>query len=77
MVMRTKTVEYAFPTLTSQLNAATRNDFAAITLYIPETTSRRFLSVTAEVRCFENEAVGGTGMGARTIGVEIGGGRFQ
>ncbi len=72
MVMRTKTVEYAFPTLTSQLNAATRNDFAAITLYIPETTSRRFLSVTAEVRCHENELAGGTGMGARTIGVKLG-----
>lgn len=72
MVMRTKTIEYAFPTLTTQLNAGSRNDFAAITLYIPETTSRKFLSVTAEVRCHENEAAGGTGIGARTIGVKLG-----
>lgn len=72
MVMRTKTIEYAFPTLTTQLNAGSRNDFAAITLFIPETTSRRFLSVTAEVRCHENEAAGGTGIGARTIGVKLG-----
>jgi hypothetical protein len=77
MVMRTKTIEYAFPTLTTQLNAGSRNDFAAITLYIPETTSRKFLSVTAEVRCHENEAAGGTGIGARTIGVKLGAAAFS
>jgi hypothetical protein len=77
MAMRTKTIEYAFPTLTTQLNAGSRNDFAAITLYIPETTSRKFLSVTAEVRCHENEAAGGTGIGARTIGVKLGAAAFS
>lgn len=77
MVMRCKTVEYAFPTLTTQLNGSSRNDFSAITLYIPETISRKFLSVTVVVTAIENEAASGTALGERTIGVKLGAGAFS
>lgn len=51
--MRTKTVRYAFSTsivdlaTNTTLGTATRLDFTAITVTIPETTSRTFLSVQA------------------------------
>lgn len=72
MTIRSKTVEWAFPTLTTQLNAATRNDFAAITIYIPETINRKFLNVYVEIQCHENEAAGGTGAGTRIVGIKLG-----
>ncbi len=55
MALRTRTIEYTFDTRTTPLNFGTtvinasRHDFDAITLYIPETTSRTFLSVITEV----------------------------
>lgn len=72
MALRSKTVEYAFPTLTTQLNGASRNDFAAITLYIAETSARRFTSVTVRVTCIENAAASGTAIGNRTVGCKLG-----
>lgn len=72
MALRTKTIEYAFDTRTTQLNAGVRHDFSAVTLYIPETVSRRFISVTVRVDYRENEAAGGTDAGNRTIGIKLG-----
>lgn len=52
-LLRTKTIRYAFATSTSDLatnttlGTATRLDFSAITVTIPETSSRTFLSVIA------------------------------
>jgi len=52
VALRTKTIEYAFQSRNgAALAAATRYDFGAITLYIPETTSRTFRSVIVKVFC--------------------------
>lgn len=48
MTLRTKTVEYAFPTNTTQYLSTTGLTFSAITLYLPETTARTFRSVIIE-----------------------------
>lgn len=77
MAIRTKTIEYVFETRTTQLNAATRNDFTTITVYIPETVSRSFLSVIMEVQCNENAATGGTNGGTRTMGIKLGATAFD
>lgn len=77
MAIRTKTIEYVFETRTTQLNAATRNDFTSITVYIPETVSRSFLSVIMEVQCNENAATGGTNGGTRTMGIKLGATAFD
>ncbi len=72
MALRTKTIEYAFEILATQLNAGTRHDFSAITVYIPETVSRRFVSVTVRVDYRENQPTTGTDAGNRTIGIKLG-----
>jgi hypothetical protein len=55
MTIRQKTIEVPFETNTANLatnttlGTATRHDFAAVTVYIPETTSRTFRSVVVQV----------------------------
>jgi hypothetical protein len=55
MTIRQKTVEFPFVTNTASLatnttlGTATRHDFAAITVYLPEATSRTFRSVVVQV----------------------------
>lgn len=55
MTIRQKTVEFPFVTNTANLatnttlGTATRHDFAAITVYLPENTSRTFRSVLVQV----------------------------
>lgn len=55
MTLRTNTVEFPFTTNLSTvatdttLGTATRHDFSAITVYIPETVSRTFRSVIVEI----------------------------
>lgn len=49
MAIRQKTVEYPIGIRTTTLAAATRHDFSAVTLYIPETTDRTFRSVYVEL----------------------------
>lgn len=71
MALRTKTIEYVFPQYTTALASATRYDFAAITLYIPETTSRTFHSVIVEVTCLDTVATA-TSMTANLIGIKLG-----
>ena len=72
MTLRTKTIEYVFDTRTTSLAGSTRHDFTSTTLYIPETVSRNFLSVTMEIQCNENSATGGTNGGSRTMGIKLG-----
>lgn len=78
MALRTKTIEYAFPTNTTILLSATRYDFAAIDLYIPETSSRTFKSVIMEVTCRDavttTTAVSQT---ARLLGIKLGATAFD
>lgn len=57
MALRTKTIEYAFTQRDTSLAAATRHEFAAVTLGIPETGSRTFRSVIVEVTARQVDAV--------------------
>lgn len=76
MALRTKTVEYAFATDTATLAAATRRDLAAITLYIPETSSRTFRSVIVEVHVRGDETVAAS-MTSWLIGIKLGAAAFN
>ena len=69
--MRTKSIEYAFPQNVASLATATRYDFGAITIYIPETASRTFRSVIVEVTCMDNVTVAAS-MTANLIGIKLG-----
>ena len=71
MVLRTKTVEYAFAQYVTSLASATRYDFDAMTIYIPETASRTFRSVIVEVTCMDNVTTA-TSMTANLIGIKLG-----
>lgn len=76
MAQRTKTVEYVLPTHTGVLAAATRLDLTAITLYLPENTSRTFKSVILEVTCRDAVTVATT-MTAPLLGIKLGAAAFS
>lgn len=69
MATRQKTVEYAFNVDNTALATATRRDLAAITLYLPETTTRTFKSVIVEVNARANSTANFT---ATLIGIKLG-----
>jgi hypothetical protein len=71
MTLRTKSVEYAFLQYVTSLASATRYDFDAMTIYIPETASRTFRSVILEVTCMDNVTTA-TSMTANLIGIKLG-----
>ena len=71
MTVRTKTIEYAFTQYVTSLASATRYDFGAITIYIPETTSRNFRSVVVEVTCMDNVTIAAS-MTANLLGIKLG-----
>ena len=71
MALRTNTIEYAFTQYETSLATATRYDFGAITIYIPETTSRTFLSVFVEVTCLDNVTVAAS-ITANLVGIKLG-----
>lgn len=77
MAIRCKTIEYAFTSRTTTLAAGTRNDFSSITVYIPETASRTFLSVMVLVDYREDQSATGTDAGNRTIGIKLGAASFD
>src|SRR3989304_9634767 len=70
MVLRTKTIEYAFPQNEASLAAATSFAFGAITLNIPETTSRTFRSVMVQVTFGDDDAAA-TNLTSWLIGVQL------
>jgi hypothetical protein len=74
MAIRTETVEYAFNVDNTSLATATRRDLAAITLYIPQTTSRTFKSVVVEVSC---RSEGTAAFTATLIGIKLGSASFD
>lgn len=76
MAIRTKTIEYAFPTVTTNLSAATRRDLSAITLYIPETASRTFLSVQLVVDVADADTVAAS-MTSWLLGIRLGATAFS
>lgn len=71
MALRTKTIEYAFPTDTASLAAATRRDLSAVTLYVPETSSRTFRSVSVEVTVSGDDTAAAS-MTSWLIGIKLG-----
>lgn len=72
MALRTKTVEYAFTSRTTTLAPATRFDFTQITLYIPETSSRTFRSVSIVHSARDNEAASGAFISSFMMGIKLG-----
>lgn len=54
MALRSKTIEYAYPFSTTNVNGGTTRTFTTITIYIPETTSRTFRSVILEMSVTDN-----------------------
>lgn len=78
MALRIKKLEYVFPTDANDRADGVRFDFAAITLYIPELTSRTFLSVYTEITSTDDAAAGtAVTMTAFTIGVKLGAAAFN
>src|SRR6185369_4429841 len=65
-----------FPCLTAGLAVATRNDFAAITLAVPENTSRTFRSVIVHVFCRDNQNAS-TSLTSWLIGIKLGAAAFD
>lgn len=74
MTQRTNTVEYAFDERVSTLAPATRHDFAAQTLYIPETGSRVFDSVFVEITMTDAQAATASrgSVASWLIGIKLG-----
>lgn len=70
MVKRLKTIEYAFPALSS-LTANTLTDLQQITIYIPE-SGVVFKSVIAELTCSDIITVTGGTVSKRLIALQIG-----
>lgn len=71
MATRIKTVEYAFPMDITTLATATRRDQAAITLYLPENTSRVFRSVRLRVS-YRDTATAATSLTSPLVGIKLG-----
>lgn len=76
MATRIKTVEYAFPTNNTNLAATTRYDFAAITLYLPETTARTFRSARVLIVARDNVGTATT-CTALLCGIKLGAAAFN
>lgn len=76
MAIRTKTVEYAFPTDVTALATATRRDFTAITLFLPETSSRAFVSVRLRVSYRGNNATAAS-LTSPLLGIKLGAAAFS
>ncbi len=76
MAIRIKTVEYVFPMDTTALATATRRDQAAITIYIPENTSRTFRSVRIQVSYRDNVTTAAS-LTSPLIGVKLGAAAFS
>ncbi|MGV0984981.1 MAG: hypothetical protein ACOYB2_10530 [Limnohabitans sp.] len=71
MALRTKTIEYVLPSNTAGLAATTRYDWGSQTLYVPETASRTFKSVTVRVSAKDGTTTAAS-MTAFLIGAKLG-----
>lgn len=76
MALRTKTIEYVFPQNEAALAAATRFDFTAKTLNIPENTSRTFRSVIVQISMRQNDAAAAS-LSSWLIGIKLGAAAFD
>jgi hypothetical protein len=71
MALRTKTIEYAFAYSLATTASAANRDFTAITVEVPENTSRTIRSAVLEFAAYDN-ATTAASMTAVTMGVQIG-----
>lgn len=71
MALRSNTIEYVFDTNVAGLALATRFDFAAKTLYIPENVSRTFTSAEIEIMARDNIGVAAS-VSSWLIGIKLG-----
>lgn len=76
MATRSNYVQYAFPQNEASLALATRFDFAAQTIYVPETSSRTFRTVVAEIT-FRGNVTTAASMTSWLIGVKLGAAAFS
>lgn len=72
MAIRLKTIEYPFTTNTAALTAGVRHDFSAVTIYIPENSSRTFKSAIIQVTCRTNSTSGTSNITAWLMGIKLG-----
>lgn len=71
MAGATNCLEWFFDQKTTSLAAATRHDFAAQTIQIPETSSRTFRSVTIQIDVIDNSATA-VSLTSWLIGIKLG-----
>jgi hypothetical protein len=79
MTTRAGYVEYPFDIRTATLADATRHDFAAITITLPETSGRVFRSVWVELYAMDAQAATATraALSAWTLGIKLGAAAFS
>lgn len=74
-IVPSPSLHYLFPTRTTPLDTATRHDFAALNVTIPQTGSRTFTSCWIEVRAVR---LSGTGnITSRMLGIKLGAAAFS
>lgn len=71
MALRTKTIEYAFPFSTASVATAVARTWTAVTVNIPETTSRTFRSVIVEYTAFDAATVAAS-VTAVNLSIDVG-----
>lgn len=71
MALRTKTIEYVFPTQTGNISGNIAYEFPGTTVWIPETGSRSFHSVELEVFSRDNHAAA-QNISGTLLGVKLG-----
>ena len=76
MAMRTKTIEVPFPANLTGVLAATRFDFSAVTIYLPENVSRTFKSVALCLTVSDNYTVAAN-MTSFLLGIKLGAAAFN
>ncbi len=72
MAIVTNTVEYCFASRTTTLTASSRHDFSAVTIYIPENSSRTILSAEVQVFLRDQETTEYQYLENPMIGIKLG-----
>jgi hypothetical protein len=73
MAITTKTIEYAFGTYNQIIADNTSFSFGTHTIYIPETTNRKFRSCILEVFFHDNAVLSTSNLTSRTVTLSLGG----
>ena len=77
MAIRLNTVEYAFPQVNASVNGGVSQQFTQITMTIPETTNRTFVSAFADIATLD-AGTAATSPTSRSFDLRVGGsGAYQ